>query len=267
MRRAVNAVTGALVLTLVAALFFSAVRNWLDPKPVTLTSPDGRPMVSVVQPKLRAFDRAIDNSGYDVSYPQCRKKLPTASVGFAIVGLNNGKPFTVNPCFAKQWKWATTHSGAAVYINTADPKKGSAAAYGNKIARDSLRRLHSLRVPAGTPVWLDIESANSWTDSSRSLQVINAIAAGLARDGYPVGVYAAPIHWFEITLNAVVGVPAWVALGRYDTVAAGVIDAKAACGAVAFGDRTPSIVQFTVGRLDHNLMCPVDATGLVAPQR
>ena len=255
MRRLVNAVTGALALALLAALCFSAVRAWLETEPQSLTSSDGRPLVTAVQPRVVTFPGAIDNNGYDVSYPQCKRKLPKAAVGFAIVGLNNGKPFTQNPCFAKQWKWAGRHAGSAVYVNMADPRQGSATKYGASIARDSVRRLHAQGVPAGTPVWLDIESANTWSESSRATLAINAALAGLTRAGYPVGVYAAPVHWFEITLNAVVGVPVWVAIGRYDTVDAGVAAAKTACGEVAYGDRDPAIVQFTVGRLDHNLMC------------
>lgn len=37
--------------------------------------------------------------GYDVSYPQCSGQLPS-NRAFAIVGVNGGKSFSVNPCLA-----------------------------------------------------------------------------------------------------------------------------------------------------------------------
>jgi hypothetical protein len=197
--------------------------------------------------------------GFDVSYPQCRRSLPAAPVGFAIVGLNNGKPFSANPCFARLWKWAQRHESAAVYINTADPGKGTATEYGGRIAADTLARLTKAGVPAGTPVWLDIEAANTWTTPQRAVQVINEIMRQLTEAGHPVGIYAAPRHWFEITLNAVVDVPVWLPVGRYPSVVKGQQAARAACRDVAFGDRAPDLVQFITkahGRvLDHNLRC------------
>ncbi len=61
-------------------------------------------------------------TGYDVSYPQCGATLPT-STGLGIVGVNDGHPFSANPCLSGELRWAeTTVSGApAFYMNTGNP--------------------------------------------------------------------------------------------------------------------------------------------------
>lgn len=64
--------------------------------------------------------------GYDVSYPQCGKKLPTGQY-FGIVGVNGGTAATTNPCLAQQLLWAngskagSTQPKVQLYVNTANP--------------------------------------------------------------------------------------------------------------------------------------------------
>lgn len=64
--------------------------------------------------------------GYDVSYPQCGRTLPTDHY-FGIVGINGGNAATANPCLADQLVWATkakigsNQSKRQVYVNTANP--------------------------------------------------------------------------------------------------------------------------------------------------
>jgi hypothetical protein len=64
--------------------------------------------------------------GYDVSYPQCGKKLPTDQV-FGIVGVNGGTAATTNPCLSTQLAWANKSTGTSrqakvqLYVNTANP--------------------------------------------------------------------------------------------------------------------------------------------------
>jgi hypothetical protein len=67
--------------------------------------------------------------GYDVSFPQCGRALPTAPA-FTIVGVNGGRPFTPNPCLGagtvpSQLAWAGP--GTAFYVNTANPGPGVTA--------------------------------------------------------------------------------------------------------------------------------------------
>jgi len=64
--------------------------------------------------------------GYDISYPQCGKKLPTGQY-FGIVGVNGGLATTTNPCFASQLTWAKQSKTGSIqpkvqlYVNTANP--------------------------------------------------------------------------------------------------------------------------------------------------
>lgn len=268
MRRFFSLVFSLAVLGFIAYVGYSMFSAWLNPTPVEVPVEDGRPVISVTQPAITSWSKKIDNSGYDISSPQCNTTYPTASVGFAIVGLNYGRPFTKNPCIKSELKWARNHDGYAIYINMADPGSGSATRYGQRIAADTIARLHTLGVPTSVPIWLDIETNNSWTDSSRSVQVITETMTVLAAAGHPVGIYSVPVHWFEITMNATIKTPTWLALGAYTKVDRAVSDAKAACLDVSFGNQTPSIIQFVTtknGRaLDHNYMCGAP-DGLVAP--
>ena len=43
------------------------------------------------------------STGYDVSYPQCGRRLP-APGAFAIVGVNGGLPYSPNPCLKAQYE-------------------------------------------------------------------------------------------------------------------------------------------------------------------
>lgn len=64
--------------------------------------------------------------GYDVSYPQCGKSLPSNSY-FGIVGVNGGSAAAANKCLADQLVWASqaktgsNQSGKQLYVNTANP--------------------------------------------------------------------------------------------------------------------------------------------------
>lgn len=68
----------------------------------------------------------IEMVGYDVSYPQCGKSLPTNHY-FGIVGVNGGNAATANSCLADQLVWAnkakagSNQSKYQLYVNTANP--------------------------------------------------------------------------------------------------------------------------------------------------
>ena len=266
-RKLIGTLFTGVTVAVAAAVLLVMLKSWLTPDAITFDTVDSRPVISARQPSTPAWQGTLDNSGYDISYPQCGQQLSDAYVGFAIIGLNYGRPFTANPCFAKQWQWARTHGGVAVYINMSDPGSGTASQRGQRIVDDVMWRLPSNDVAIGTPIWLDIERDNSWTNSQRSVEVIQTVVTGLTKAGYPVGIYAAPTHWLEIAFNARVKIPVWLALGYYTSTARGVADAKLACQELAFGDRKPAIVQFVssngTSRRDRNIMC-TDPAGIVA---
>ncbi len=70
--------------------------------------------------------QTVELKGYDVSYPQCGKKLPTDHY-FGIVGVNGGNAANANHCLADQLVWAnkaktgSKQSKYQLYVNTANP--------------------------------------------------------------------------------------------------------------------------------------------------
>jgi LysM repeat protein len=175
-------------------------------------------------------------AGFDVSYPDCSRRLPSGA-GFMIVGLNRGRPFTTNPCFAVEYAGArASRLAPSVYLNAAyapslirhvTPDCTSAAeaqplsrgqrvayAVGCSEARASEGMLGGLPIAA---IWIDIEPANTW---SRHPAMNRATIAGfidtlLTRDPRPiVGVYSSAAYWRDLTGTwTSFALPEWLATG------------------------------------------------------
>jgi hypothetical protein len=152
-------------------------------------------------------------TGYDVSYPQCRSKLPTGQA-FGVVGVNGGLATTANSCLSTQLRWAwqsvggTSQPRAQTYLNTANPgqvkdqvttwpSSGTAPApygscdgqnstacswvYGYQRAQNSVQNIfapaaRSARVdgtPAAYTWWLDVETTNTWQTGGSSEALAN----------------------------------------------------------------------------------------------
>lgn len=162
--------------------------------------------------------------GSDISWPQCGGWLPSGQA-FGIVGVNDGRPGTANPCFAEQLGWAngsaggTSQPAAAVYVNTANPAgyggwwpasdaevgvsgrnpygscDGTASAacaylYGYGIAFDDVNR-YGISDPAKRMWWLDVETGNAWSwDTVANAAVIEGMASFLQSIGAAVGIYS-----------------------------------------------------------------------------
>jgi hypothetical protein len=81
---------------------------------------------SAVFAAKQAAPSAPELVGYDISWPQCGKKLPTGQA-FGIVGVNGGNAATTNSCLASQLVWASKSTGSPsqakvqLYVNTANP--------------------------------------------------------------------------------------------------------------------------------------------------
>jgi len=193
--------------------------------------------------------------GFDVSHPQCGRTLP-GSGGFGIVGVTGGKPFTANPCFARQLQWARGLRAYAVYLNTSYPRHIDPVAWGRAIVRDAVAREHAAGTGGVAAWWLDVETLNTWVGNQReNATVLDAAAATLQRLGARVGIYSSPAMWSQIVGAWAPPLPSWPA-GGPGTAA----DAMAACAGHGFTGGRPALAQWVQrtrhGVLDHDLICP-----------
>ena len=210
--------------------------------------------------------------GWDISWPQCGKAYPPGPVHFAIIGLNNGRPFTWNPCFLHQYEWAKrVEKHPAIYINTAFPKPehteanfgpyGLCAAddgwcrgynYGWNLANSVVLRTAQLGITPST-YWLDVETGNYWSgDRQNNSQVIRGAIDYFKQRSMPVGIYGTPYQWSLIAGSwASPGIPIWTAGAQ------GVDMASQRCSpAYAFAGGTVVMVQYYDWGFDTNYICP-----------
>jgi hypothetical protein len=195
--------------------------------------------------------------GYDVSHPQCSRKLPGTG-GYAIVGINGGRPLSSNKCLSAQTQWAATKAGRAVYVNTGYPGTGDPVAYGRRLVDDAIAREHAAGVGGTTVWWLDVETVNTWEGTQQeNATVLDSMAARLQELGVRVGIYSTPKMWEEIAGDWEPGLPVWYATGPGTQATA-----TAACDKSFAGSPT-AIVQWVQGAaggpLDHDLICPAFA--------
>lgn len=240
--------------------------------------------------------------GNDISWPQCGGDLP-APPAFAIVGVNGGRPDTVNPCLADQLAWAKGTSAAMggtpvpVYVNTAatgpvesswwpaantylghgidnpygmcDGSASLACTFVHGYAM-AVNDAATLKEAGGGDVrrtwWLDVETGNSWlSDNAANAAELEGMAAYLVGAGAEVGIYSTGYQFGEIAGE--IG-PA-SNLYRLQNWLAGAEDTSSAreyCGADPLTrGATVTTTQFTAGNLDYNYPCPV-AVPPPAPQ-
>jgi len=195
-------------------------------------------------------------TGYDVSYPQCPGTTPPTGA-FGIVGVNHGRPFTVNTCVGTEYGAAPRSPLPSLYMNAAysgayrrNITSGcSAASGGNQAwAIGCSEAEYSLQHAAGLSAamwWLDVESANSWSSGNLSLNqsAIQGAVDRLNQTGLPVGVYSTASMWKTITGGSFTpnGLAAdWVAAGSCST---------------PFTSSPVWLTQSTSGGVDHDTAC------------
>jgi LysM repeat protein len=175
-------------------------------------------------------------SGYDISYPNCATPAPAAQ-GFAVIGLNAGRPFTTSPCFASEW--AAAQPPRSVYINTAyapslarDITPDCAAASRSPSLSTASRRayaigcseaataIESLGPTQPLALWLDVEPGNTWSTHPRlNVATITGILDYLlTRPRHPtVGIYSNTTFWLQIVGRwSTISVPEWIGTGAPD---------------------------------------------------
>lgn len=206
----------------------------------------GATALLTVAPHAGATSQTASASlGYDISYPQCGR-TSLVSAGFGIVGVNNGHPFSVNPCLASELAWAQTSlSGtASFYMNTSSPGPSSSSwptsqqspqacaganspacsyDFGWNAARVSFANAVSAETVDGsaTPTtaaksarwWLDVETGNAWESidsnygpTAASYAVDQAVLQGSLAYFASIGVSYVGIYCTALQWRAITGV-------------------------------------------------------------
>ena len=219
----------------------------------------------------------------DVSWPQCSGSYPAAPA-YAVVGVNGGLAFSLNPCLVSELAWAGG-AGAGLYANTGnpgpalsshwplgqalpmacDPASPDSAAcaydYGYNAAADSYTRAQAAfttlglaQSPAGSAWWLDVETSNSWQDDV-SLNVANLQGAvdylESVANVASVGFYSTQYQWDVITggTSTFAAHPSWVA------GASNALDASVACGGPGFTGGGVVLAQYPSAGFDADVRC------------
>lgn len=233
--------------------------------------------------------------GYDISWPQCGAAFPVAPA-FVILGVNNGRPFSPNPCLgagAQPSQLAWGGLGAELYINTANPgpdlsprwPRGQVAPrpcdtpaspgadtancaydYGWNSASDA----YSTAVLAYQSVGLAPAGATTtpaaaswWLDvedrnSWRADVALNVPAIQGAAD-FLRGAGAANVGIYTVASSWVTitgGTRAFEALPSWDAGLADQAAAEALCGKLGNTGGGVSMAQFLLNGLDANVRCP-----------
>lgn len=192
--------------------------------------------------------------GYDISWPQCPSNFPTTPA-FGIAGVNDGRPFTANPCLggttSGEYAWAVAATGepAQLYVNSADPGPsspnwdqglGQSTPYGTCAHNNDAACAYEYGINAATYAvglapagalglnwWIDVETANSWLhDTTANIADIQGMIAGFSASGVTgtVGIYTNSSSWNRITGDtqdfAGATYPAWFPTGSSSSAVA-----------------------------------------------
>ena len=210
----------------------------------------------------------VGSAGYDISWPQCGAPLPPHGE-IPIVGVNNGRSYTRNPCLAEEAAWAGR--SPSLYVNVdglpTDATSGlrgprGVCAVGDLVCRSynygrnavtfDLAYTKRLGVRAST-WWLDVEMEPGWRAGAETISnvyVIQGVLDGLRAHGSTVGIYSTQFQWDQITGGGYMPrTPIWVA------GATNLAQAQALCAPDhAFGGGHTLLSQWTV-IFDNDVAC------------
>jgi hypothetical protein len=207
--------------------------------------------------------------GYDISFPQCGGAFPSGGA-FEIIGVNDGKAFTTNPCFASEV--ASAGGLVSVYMNINAPPAGDpegvsgpagqcqgnntgcmAYNYGYNAAAASLQTASNASVSDGV-WWVDVERANSWDSNQfNNSRTIQGALDALTQGGVVAGIYSTGYQFGIIAGSYAPATPIWVATGD------GQSSAVEYCSPLhAFGGGTTWLTQFGTPGVpyDQDYACP-----------
>ena len=188
-------------------------------------------VVAWVSISSQALAHNKGTTGNDISWPQCGTKwLPQNS--FEVVGVNGGRAFTKNPCFANEIAWAKALAiPVSLYMNLNSPigstaSEGMTGPYGNCKGSDTpcqaanygynaAQFAYTYAQQQGASArhwWLDIEIANSWFAHTTFNQgTINGATRFFTENRIKLGVYSTPYMWMSITGGYRNHLPVWFA--------------------------------------------------------
>ncbi|MDQ0756605.1 hypothetical protein [Arthrobacter sp. B3I4] len=262
---------------------------------LTLALQAGPALTAAAQPEDPA--RHGPAVGNDVSWPQCDGELPDP-LGFAVIGVNGGRPETTNPCLAAQLTWAGGTAAAMagtpvpVYVNTANPGPdgsgwwpasnsyggkditnpygmcdgASTAAcaylYGYAMAFDDVNS-RGVPEPAHRVWWLDVETENSWSsDTAANTADLEGMTAYLHSIGAEVGLYSTA-YQFAVIAGDVGPASILSTLKEWIPGADSTASALAACADPPLAPGASVVlVQYVEADLDYNVACPAPAPPL-----
>lgn len=210
-------------------------------------------------------------TGYDISWPQCGGAYPTAPFAFGIVGVTDGRTFTLNPCLAGEYTWAQSAANASqtgLYMNLSYPagstatqgqsgpyghcKKGSACYaqnYGWNAAQYAYTQNGSAAPLQASYWWLDIETGSSWSRTTAlNADVIQGAIAYLQARGVTVGVYSTASQWRTIAGSYAPTIPNWVA-------GASASNPGALCSSPLYANGAVWLTQYVNGGFDTDYSC------------
>jgi hypothetical protein len=242
------------------------------PEPTATPLPTATPAPTATP---RAGHYEPGSIGFDISFPQCPSNFP-ANAAFGIIGVNNGRAYTQNPCLSAQFQWARgLDARPAFYINTSNsgpinpnwgqpgPKacrhpeanddRGCAYNFGWNGAAQAFITARGVTSGAANYVWwLDVETVNSWngTTDANSAAIQGFFDSLKARGISIVGIYSTRHQWEQITGGyRLSGVPNWVAGASSPN------DAFAFCSA-GFSGGPVWLVQFQFSGFYGDYACP-----------
>jgi len=197
------------------------------------------------------------SAGYDISWPQCGGPYPSLGGGwFGVVGVNDGRPDTTNPCFASELGWAEQNPTlAGIYINEAygtsldgpdscEDSDQACLAYNYGWVTAQYAYVTAIADSNGqadgvTNWWLDVEVGNNWNDDPNlNAQVIRGTLDYFQQvQSIQAGIYSVDDMWSQIAGSyAPAGVPNWIAGGND-------MNDFGHCGRLLWPGATPAMFQ------------------------
>ncbi|MGH9101827.1 MAG: hypothetical protein ACRDYD_02420, partial [Acidimicrobiales bacterium] len=207
--------------------------SWLDAPVVGLAAGPGVGEGATVDPGPGPSTYPRGSIGYDISWPQCGSPYPGRPYTVAVVGVNDGSAFTVNPCLDGQAAWGG--SELQLYLSLDSPlggggrdgpaghcSAGSSRCLGYNYGYGSVQQSWSITVAGqihAATWWLDIEPVGAcgsyWScDQPANTATIQGAVDALRSHGVQPGIYSTAYQWGVITGGASIsGAPVldWVA--------------------------------------------------------